>query len=72
MYALAEWGYKAGTVKDVLTDILKTHGKPMPRADLIAKVGEVRMVKENTILLNLQDSSTFVRDANGHYHLGRR
>ncbi|HUO75745.1 MAG TPA: sigma factor-like helix-turn-helix DNA-binding protein [Candidatus Paceibacterota bacterium] len=72
MYALAEWGYKSGTVKDVLTDILKTHGKPLPRADLIARVGKVRLVKENTILLNLQDSSTFVRDTNGHYTLRRR
>ena len=72
MYALAEWGYKSGTVKDVLTDILKTHGKPLARAELIARVGKVRLVKENTILLNLQDSSTFVRDASGTYTLRRR
>ncbi len=71
MYALAEWGYKSGTVKDVLTDILKTHGKPLARADLIARVGAVRLVKENTILLNLQDSATFVRDADGNYRLRR-
>lgn len=71
LYALAEWGFKAGTVKDVLTDILKDHGKPLARAQLIAKVGQVRMVKENTILLNLQDSSTFVRDAGGNYSLKR-
>ncbi len=72
MYALSEWGYKAGTVKDVLVDILKTHGKSLPRTDLIAKVSAVRLVKENTILLNLQDSVTFVRDENGHYHLRRK
>lgn len=72
MYALAEWGYKAGTVKDVLVDILKNHGKPLPRADLVAKVGAVRLVKENTILLNLQDSATFAKDENGHYHLRRK
>ncbi|HXV27010.1 MAG TPA: sigma factor-like helix-turn-helix DNA-binding protein [Candidatus Paceibacterota bacterium] len=72
LYALAEWGYKSGTVKDVLVDILKGHTRSLTRADLIAKVGEVRLVKENTILLNLQDSSTFVRDANGHYSLRRK
>lgn len=72
MYALAEWGYKSGTVKDVLVDILKTHGKPLPRTDLLAKVAAVRLVKENTILLNLQDSGTFVRDENGHYHLRKK
>jgi len=72
MYALSEWGYKAGTVKDVLVDILKNHGKPLARADLVTKVGAVRLVKENTILLNLQDSSTFLRDGNGHYHLRKK
>ena len=72
MYALAEWGYKSGTVKDVLTDILKTHGKPLARAELVSRVGQVRLVKENTILLNLQDSGTFVRDASGNYTLRRR
>ncbi len=72
MYALSEWGYKAGTVKDVLVDIMKNHGKPLPRAELLAKVGAVRMVKENTILLNLQDSSTFLRDEQGHYHLRKK
>lgn len=72
MYALAEWGYKAGTVKDVLTDILRAHGKPLHRTDLVAKVKDVRLVKENTILLNLQDSSTFMRDASGHYVLRKK
>ncbi len=72
MYALAEWGYKAGTVKDVLKDILASHGKPLPRAELVARVALVRLVKENTILLNLQDSSTFNRDESGHYHLRRK
>ena len=71
LYALSEWGYKSGTVKDVLVDILRTHGKPLPRVDLIAKVMDVRMVKENTILLNLQDGATFSRNEDGHYHLRR-
>jgi hypothetical protein len=72
MYALAEWGYKSGTVKDVLTDILRTHGKALPRTELISRVGQVRLVKENTILLNLQDSATFVRDEQGNYHLRKK
>jgi hypothetical protein len=72
LYALAEWGYRSGTVKDVLTDILKNDKVPMDRAQLVAKVSEVRMVKENTILLNLQDSSTFVRNAQGHYTLRKK
>jgi len=69
IYALSEWGYSAGTVKDVLIDILKKSQKPMPKASLIAKVKDARMVKENTILLNLQDSKTFVKKEDGTYAL---
>jgi hypothetical protein len=69
MYALSEWGYQAGTVKDVLVDILKNSNKPLNKATLMAKVKDARMVKENTILLNLQDSKTFVKNADGTYTL---
>ena len=69
MYALSEWGYSTGTVKDVLIDILKKAQKPIPKASLIAKVKDARMVKENTILLNLQDSKTFSRKEDGTYTL---
>lgn len=69
MYALSEWGYSAGTVKDVLVDILKKSQTPMPKASLIAKVKDARMVKENTILLNLQDSKIFSRKEDGTYTL---
>jgi len=69
MYALNEWGYKPGTVKDVLVDILKSHGKSLTKASLVAKVMDSRMVKENTILLNLQDSKVFAKKDDGSYTL---
>ena len=69
MYALSEWGYSTGTVKDVLVDILKRSQKPIPKSLMIAKVKEARMVKENTILLNLQDSKTFSKKEDGTYTL---
>lgn len=69
MYALSEWGYSSGTVKDVLVEILKKSQKPMPKASLVAKVMNARMVKENTILLNLQDSKTFSKKEDGTYAL---
>lgn len=69
MYALSEWGYKSGTVKDVLVDLLKNSPKPMPKTAILTKVMNARMVKENTILLNLQDSKTFVKNEDGTYEL---
>ncbi len=69
IYALSEWGYKSGTVKDVLVDILKRSSRPMPKSAILAKVMGERMVKENTILLNLQDSKTFSKQKDGTYTL---
>ena len=69
MYALAEWGYKSGTVKDVLVDILKNSPKPLSRTALLTSVMNARMVKENTVLLNLQDSKIFAKREDGTYTL---
>ncbi len=66
-YALSEWGYKPGTVSDVLKRILKDSKKPMDKKDLIKAVYEERDVKENTIMLNLQNSENFEKMEDGRY-----
>lgn len=69
MYGLAEWGLKAGTVKDVLIDLLRSSGKPLPRSEIVASILSHRMVKENTVLLNLQDSKVFQKKEDGTFTL---
>jgi hypothetical protein len=66
LYALSEWGYSTGVVKDVLRQILETEG-PLSREEIIDKVRKERYVKDNTILVNLQDANLFKRLANGTY-----
>lgn len=66
LYALSEWGYSAGVVKDVLQEILRQHG-PLSREEIIDKVRKERYVKDNTIVVNLQDNNLFKRLANGSY-----
>jgi Sigma-70, region 4 len=66
LYALSEWGYSTGVVKDVLRQILETEG-PLSREEIIDKVRKERYVKDNTILVNLQDVNLFKRLANGQY-----
>lgn len=66
LYALTEWGYSAGVVKDVLREILEEYG-PMTREEIIDKVRKERYVKDNTIIVNLQDANLFKRLANGSY-----
>lgn len=66
MYALSEWGYKKGVVRDVIRLVLKAEG-PLLKEDLIKKVLQERYVKENTILINLQDKKYFKKLADGTF-----
>jgi hypothetical protein len=68
LYALSEWGYTAGVVKEVLRDILDAEG-PLSREEIIDRVRRERYVKDNTIVVNLQDSNLFKRLSNGTYTL---
>ena len=65
-YALGEWGYYPGTVKDVIYQILRSHGAPLSQKQIIDQVKSQRVVKKNTILLNLMDK-TFVKNEYNHY-----
>ncbi|OHA92129.1 MAG: hypothetical protein A3J09_01375 [Candidatus Zambryskibacteria bacterium RIFCSPLOWO2_02_FULL_51_21] len=66
LYALAEWGYMSGVVKDVIKSILAKEG-PLSREEIVKKVLKERYVKENTILVNLQNSKYFKKDKDGRY-----
>lgn len=66
LYALAEWGYINGIVKDVIEKIIKKHG-PLTKEEIIEKVLKERYVKENTILVNLQNTKHFKKDKVGQY-----
>lgn len=68
LYALTEWGYSAGVVKDVLRDILRKEGA-LTRNEIIDKVRKERYVKDNTIIVNLQDTSLFKKLPDGRYTL---
>ncbi|OHA88002.1 MAG: hypothetical protein A2653_02790 [Candidatus Zambryskibacteria bacterium RIFCSPHIGHO2_01_FULL_43_25] len=67
LYALKEWGYMSGVVKDVIKKLIEKHG-PMVRDKVVEKVLKERYVKENTILVNLQNPKYFYKDKEGKYH----
>jgi hypothetical protein len=69
IYALKEWGYKKGTVADIITEVLKKAGEPLHRDEIVKRVLKNRYVKETTILLNLQGKSQFKRVAKATYTL---
>ncbi len=67
LYALKEWGYEPGVVKDIIVKTLKDSSKPLSKKEILNKVSKQRFVKENTIALNLQDRDYFERDSQGRY-----
>lgn len=69
-YGLQDWGYKPGTVKDVIREILRENGAPMTKDEIVQKTLDQRQVKESTILLNLQDKKCFFREGEGYYCIG--
>ena len=61
LYGLKEWGMAAGTVCDVIKSVLKEHGEPMKRQEIIAEVLKKREIRLGTISLNLQKYPFFRR-----------
>jgi len=68
MYALREWGYTQGVVRDVIREALRKHG-PMNKDEIIEKVLKERHVKPGTIVVNLQNQKYFKRARDGKFSL---
>ena len=66
-YALKDWGYNPGQVKDVIYQVLQASNNSLPKEEIVSSVLKQRMVKESTILLNLQNKNFFLRDGEGKY-----
>lgn len=65
IYALADWGYTAGTVKEVIQSVLEKNDAPMSKEDIMKSVLAVRQVKPTTIAINL--NTFFQKTENGLY-----
>lgn len=68
LYGLKEWGYKKGTVAEVIEDLLRKKS-PLTKQEIMAGVLKQRHVKKGTISLNLQKNTQFVRIGRAVYTL---
>jgi hypothetical protein len=59
-YALSEWGYKPGVVRDVIKEIV------------VDRVLKERFLTKNTILVNLQNAKYFTKLDNGTYTVAKK
>lgn len=66
LYALKEWGYSTGVVRDVIREILKKNG-PLGKEAVLEKVLKERYVKANTVMVNLQNPKYFKKNKQGMY-----
>ena len=69
IYALSSWGYKKGTISDIITSVLEKSDGPLTREEIVKQVLKVRKVKETTILLNLQNKKQFKKVDKNSYTL---
>ena len=68
LYALSEWGYSTGVVRDVIAEIIKKHG-PLTKDEVVERVMRERYVKPNTILVNLQNPKFFKKSKESKYSI---
>ncbi len=68
LYSLRELGVESGTTHQVISGILKKHG-PLPADKVVKLVSEQRILKRNTIVLNLQNKKHFKKLEDGKYHI---
>ena len=69
IYALSSWGYKKGTISEIIKGILEKAGEPLSREEIVKQVLKTRKVKETTILLNLQNKKMFKKIDKNSYTL---
>lgn len=69
LYALKEWGYHPGVVRDVIRAIIEREG-PLTRDEIVERVKRERYVKDATIAVNLQNG-LFTRLADGRYAIAK-
>lgn len=68
-YALSEWGYLPGTVKEMISQVLKENKEPVERERIVEKVLSQRLVAKNTVLMNLNNKRYFFKTPEGKYTL---
>ena len=69
IYALKEWGYFPGTLKEIIFNYLKEKNKPLSKEEIIEFVLKQRFVKKFTILQYLSDRTLFIKKDNDKYYI---
>ena len=69
IYALKEWGYQPGIIKEVIVEVIKENNSLIEQDEIIKEVLKRRLVRKNTVLVNLKNNDCFVKLGDGRYKL---
>lgn len=69
VYGLREWGHVGGVVRDVIIEVIRDAKKPLSKETVIEQVLKKRVVKANTIAVNLQNPEFFKKNKDGLYDI---
>lgn len=67
IYGLREWGHSGGIVRDVIMEVMNKADRPLTKNEIIELVKNERVVKENTVLVNLQNPKFFDKTEDGKF-----
>lgn len=68
-YALSEWGFFPGTIKDIIVKVLKDKNQPTHKDEIVKEVLAQRFVAKNTVLMNLNNKKHFDKNHEDKYFL---
>ena len=66
LYALAQWGYMSGVVKDVIRKILEKNG-PLTKSEVVDKVLKEMLRQRKYYCCQFAESEDFTKDKEGRY-----
>ena len=66
-YALKEWGYVPGTIKDIIEKVLTEKPHLVSQEEIVKEVLSQRLVAKNTVMINLNNKKYFNKDSQGKY-----
>lgn len=69
IYALSKFGFKKGTVSDVIVEFIKKAGKPVTKDEIMKEVLEKRLVNRSTVVITLNNKKLFKKTEDGMYLL---
>jgi DNA-directed RNA polymerase delta subunit len=72
IYGLREWGHSGGIVRDVITEVMNKKGAPLSKNEIIELVKNERVVKDNTVVVNLQNPKYFEKTTDGKYSVKKK